>query len=213
MPRGIALTEEEQSRRRKEIFNASVHLFLSKGFNETSMREIAKAARIGKSTLYDYFPSKDDILLSFVEDELQRLTEKMEEIARQKIGAMEKLRQMMFAYMDYLATNEDFYMKLSFEVQRLAQESIERIQRKRHALQDLLRDMIEEGIREGSFRPVDSLLATRVMLTALTPAVYTTRPSGSRQEMMEEAFTFVLKGIQGTPPAQVKRSAPGKSNA
>src|SRR5512145_1680732 len=103
MPRGIPLTEEEQSRRRKEIFHASVHLFLSKGFNETSMREIAKAAGIGKSTLYDYFPSKDDILLSFVEDELQTLTEKMKEIAGQKVGAQEKLRQMMFAYMDYLA--------------------------------------------------------------------------------------------------------------
>jgi AcrR family transcriptional regulator len=55
MPKGIPLTEEEQARRRKEIFHASVHLFLSKGFNETSMR-IAEAAGIGKSTLYDYFP-------------------------------------------------------------------------------------------------------------------------------------------------------------
>ena len=196
MPKGIPLTEEEQARRRKEIFNASVHLFLSKGFNETSMREIADAAGIGKSTLYDYFPSKDDILLSFVEDELQRLTKEMKEIANRKVEMLEKLRQMMFAYMEYLATNEDFYMKLSLEVQRLAQESLERIQRKRHALQDMVRIIIEEGIREGSFRPVDSLLATRVIFTALTPAVYATRPSGSRQQMMEEAFTLMLKGIQ-----------------
>jgi AcrR family transcriptional regulator len=196
MPKGIPLTEEEQERRRKEIFNASVHLFLSKGFNETSMREIAEAAGIGKSTLYDYFPSKDDILLSFVEDELQKLTEEIQKIDEQTIGAMEKLRQMMFAYMDYLATNEDFYMKLSLEVQRLAQQSLARIQRKRHALQDVLRGILEEGIQEGCFRPMDSLLATRVLLTALTPAVYSTRPSGSRQQMMEEAFALMLKGIQ-----------------
>jgi AcrR family transcriptional regulator len=196
MPKGIPLTEEEQARRRMEIFHASVHLFLSKGFNETSMREIAKAAGIGKSTLYDYFPSKDDILLSFVEDELQTLTEKMKEIAGQKVGAQEKLRQMMFAYMDYLAANEDFYMKLSYQVQRLAQESLERMQRKRHALQDMLRGTIEEGIQEGCFRSVDSLLATRVILTALTPAVYATRPSGSREQMMEEAFNLMLKGMQ-----------------
>jgi AcrR family transcriptional regulator len=196
MPKGIPLTEEEQARRRKEIFHASVHLFLNKGFNETSMREIAEAAGIGKSTLYDYFPSKDDILLSFVEDELQTLTEEVKKIGGQNVGALEKLREMMFAYMKYLATNEDFYMKLSTEVQRLAQNSLERIQRKRHALQDMVRGTIEEGIREGCFRSVDSLLATRVIFTALTPAVYTTRPSGSRQQMMEEAFTFMLKGIQ-----------------
>lgn len=203
MPRGIPLTDEEQLRRRKEIFHASVHLFLSKGFNETSMREIAEAAGIGKSTLYDYFPSKDDILLSFVEDELQTLTEQAEEIAKQNTGAMEKLRKMMFAYMEYLATNEDFFMKLSYQVQRLAQESLERIQRKRHALQDLLRGIIDEGIQEGCFRHVDSLLATRVILTALTPAVYTTRPSGSRQQMMEEALTLILKGIQASTSSRL----------
>lgn len=206
MPRGIPLTDEEQLRRRKEIFHASVHLFLSKGFNETSMREIAKAAGIGKSTLYDYFPSKDDILLSFLEDELQTLTDQMGEIGKQNAGAMEKLRKMMFAYMEYLATNQDFYVKLSYQVQRLAQESIERIQRKRHALQDMVRGTLEEGIQEGCFRPVDSLLATRVIFTALTPAVYTTRPSSSRQQMMEEAFTLMLKGIEA--PAQPARPKP-----
>jgi AcrR family transcriptional regulator len=203
MPRGIPLTDEEQLRRRKEIFHASVHLFLSKGFNETSMREIAEAAGIGKSTLYDYFPSKDDILLSFVENELQTLTEQAEEITKQNTGAMEKLRKMMFAYMEYLATNEDFFMKLSYQVQRLAQESLERLQRKRHALQDLLRGIIDEGIQEGCFRRVDSLLATRVILTALTPAVYTTRPSGSRQQMMEEALTLILKGIQASTSSRL----------
>ncbi len=196
MPKGIPLTEEEQIRRRKEIAHTSVRLFLKKGFNETSMREVAEAAGIGKSTLYDYFPSKEDILLSFAEAELQRLTEQVKEIVDQKTGAQEKLRRIMFAYMDYLAENEEFYLKLSYEVQRLGQESLERIQSKRHAFQDLLRNILEEGIREGCFRRVDTLLATRVILTALTPAIYATRPSGSRQQMMKEAFTLMLKGIQ-----------------
>jgi hypothetical protein len=146
-------------------------------------------------------------LLSFVEDELQRLMEEAEKISNGNSGALEKLRQMMFAYTDYLATNEDLFMKLSLEVQRLAQQSLERIQIKRYALQDQVRGIIEEGIHEGSFRPIDSLLATRVIFNALTPAVYTTRPSGSRQQMMEEAFTLILKGIQASPRSRTP-SAP-----
>ena len=71
MPKGIPLTDEEHARKRQEIFDASVHLFLNKGFNETSMREIAAAAGIGKATLYDYFKTKDDILLSFFEREIR----------------------------------------------------------------------------------------------------------------------------------------------
>ncbi len=196
MPKGIPLTDEEQAKRRKEIFDASVHLFLSKGFNETSMREIAQAAGIGKSTLYDYFSTKDEILLSFVENELQILTEELAMIAGEAINAREKLRNLMFTYMEYLARNEEFYIKLNYQVQRLAVNSLERIQPRRHALQDLVRQAIEEGVRDGSFRPVNSLLATRVMFTALTPAVYTTRPSGSRQQMMEEAYRLLVEGIQ-----------------
>ena len=196
MPKGIPLTDEEQKKRRKEIFDASVHLFLSKGFNETSMREIAKAAEIGKSTLYDYFSSKDEILLSFVEEELHMLTEDLVMIVAEKATARDKLRNLMFAYMEYLARNEEFYIKLNYQVQRLAVNSLERIQPRRHALQDLVRQTIDEGVRDGSFRQVNSLLATRVIFTALTPAVYTTRPSGSRQEMMEEAYHLLMRGIQ-----------------
>ena len=65
MPKGIPLTEEEQANRRHEIFHKVVHVFAKKGFHETSMREIAASAGLGKSTLYDYFKTKDEILLYF----------------------------------------------------------------------------------------------------------------------------------------------------
>ena len=133
MPKGVPLTEVEQTRRRKEIFDASAHLFLEKGFNETSMREIADAAGIGKSTLYDYFHNKDDVLLSFFEDEIEGLTQRAREIAAQPINALDKLRQVMFMHLDYLVQNKHFYLKLSLEAQRLAQESQHRIQLKRYA--------------------------------------------------------------------------------
>jgi len=195
MPKGIPLTEEEQIRRRREIFDAAVHLFLEKGFNETSLRAIAQAAGVGKSTLYDYFRTKDDILLSVLEDELHSLTGKAQEIARQEIGADEKLLQIIFAYMRYLAANEDFFMKLSLEVQRMAQGSQVRILRMRHAYQDVIRAVIEAGIQDGVFRPIDPLLATRIILTAVSPAIYTTRPSGTRDQMMDGALSLLMQGL------------------
>ena len=196
MPKGIPLTEEEQSRRRREIFQSAVHLFVEKGFNETSMREIAEAAGIGKSTLYDYFATKDDILLSVVEEEVQNLTTKADKISQQPIETVQKLRQIFFEYMDYLAANEDFYLKLSLEVQRLALNSLARIQKKRYAYQDVIRGVIESGIQEGSLRPTDPLLATRVILAALSPAVYTTRPCNAREQMMENAFSLIMTGLK-----------------
>ena len=196
MPKGIPLTEEELDRRRHEIFGATVNLFLKNGFRETSMREIAEAAGMGKSSLYDYFKTKDDILLWAMEDEILDLTAAVREIANQPDLAIERLRQAMKKHLENLVTSKEFYLKLSFEVQRLTIESQKRIQVLRHAYQDMIRQLIDEGIQEGSFRQVDSLLVTRLLITALTPTVFTSRPTGTPQEMLEEAFDVIMKGIQ-----------------
>jgi AcrR family transcriptional regulator len=196
MPKGIPLTAEELNRRRHEIFAASVHLFLKKGFRETSMREIAIAAGMGKSSLYDYFKTKDEILLWGVEDELFDLRVAAQEIAGNPIPAIDRLRQVMQKQLEFLVERKDFYLKLSFEVQRLSMQSQKRIQVRRHAYQDLICKLIDEGIQEGSFRRVDSLLVTRTLITALTPTVFTSRPSGTPEEMLDAAFDIILRGIQ-----------------
>lgn len=196
MPKGIPLTEEEQQRRRKQIFAASVHLFLEKGFNETSMREIAKAAGIGKSTLYDYYQSKDDILVSYFASEIARIAARAEEIIQQNSSVREKLRQVMQMHLGYLVDSKQTFLKLSLEAQRLSPESQEQVQLHRHAYQDMLRELIEEGIRRGEFRPVNALFAARSIFSLLTIAVFTTRPTGTPEEMLEQALGILFEGIQ-----------------
>lgn len=195
MPKGIPLTEEEQAARRHEIFHRVVSIFLRKGFQETSMREIAEAAGLGKSTLYDYFKTKDDILLYFFEDQLNDLTETAQQIAMQNKAADQRLRQITQMHMEFLQANKSLFMKMSLEIQRLKLESQKKIQEKRHAYQDLIRALIDEGIREGAFRKVDSLLAARILITSLAPVVYTSRPTGSLQEMVKETLDIFIKGI------------------
>ena len=196
VPKGIPLTDEEQIRRRHEIFGASVKLFLRNGFQETSMREIAEAANIGKSTLYDYFQTKDEILVWGVEDEIMDLTVDAQKIVELPLPAIERLRKVMKTHLEFLAASKELYLKTSFEVQRLDLESQKRIQVRRHAYQDLIRQLIDEGVREGSFRKVDSLLVARLLLIAITPTVFTSRPTGAPQQMLNTALDIILKGIQ-----------------
>lgn len=196
MPKGTPLTDEELNRRREEIAQAVMPVLLEKGFQETSVREIADAAGIGKSTLYDYFKTKEDILIYATEKEVAFMTRRAQEIAQQPASVIEKLRQVMQMHLDYLVQNKEHYLKLTVELQRLSLESQRRIQVKRYVYQDLLRDLIAQGVREGVFRPVEPMLAARVIFSALMPIVFTSRPSGKPQEMMEEAFEMLLRGIQ-----------------
>src|SRR5438552_18035981 len=52
---------------RERLFRSALALFAEKGFAETTVEDITKAADVGKGTFFNYFPSKDHILLAFGE--------------------------------------------------------------------------------------------------------------------------------------------------
>ena len=56
---------------RERLFRAALNLFAQKGFAETTVEDITEVADVGKGTFFNYFPSKDHILLAFVEMQLE----------------------------------------------------------------------------------------------------------------------------------------------
>lgn len=196
MPKGIPLTEEEHARRRREIFDATIHLILEKGFTETSMREIATEAGVGKSTLYDYFHTKEDLLVFVVEEQLNHINHIALDIASQDGSAVERLRQLMQIHLDYLVKNKNFLLQLMLEIQRLSPASQKKIQLKRYAYQDLLRSLIEQGVAQGSIRQVDPAMVAKILIALMTPVVFTSRPVGSPEQMLSHALDIVMNGIQ-----------------
>jgi AcrR family transcriptional regulator len=196
MPKGIPLTQADLELRRHKIAESAVSLFIENGFNETSMRQIAKALGMGKSTLYDYFPSKDDIIVYVFQDHLSVLIQRAEVITGQEGEADKHLRRVMQMHLNFLLENKAFYLRLLFEAQRLKAESQQRIQEYRYVYQDLIKALIETGIQQGSFRPVDSTMAMKTLISMMTPVVFTSRPSGTPEEMLEAGIDLILNGLQ-----------------
>ena len=196
MPKGIPLTEEEIDRRRHEIFHSSVALILKQGFTGTSMQEIAEAAGVGKSTLYDYFPTKDHVLLFVFEEELDVFQEQAESMAARDIPVQEKLNKILEAHLETLLNNKNFFTEISLQVMQLGQVVQQRIMKKRYAYQDLLRAVLDQGVREGIFRPVNTRLAARAMIETMEVLVYTTRPTGTPREMLGDVLDIFMHGIK-----------------
>src|ERR1700675_3078724 len=65
--------ERRSNETRERLFRASLKLFAQKGFAETTVEDITNAADVGKGTFFNYFPSKDHILLAFAEMQLAKL--------------------------------------------------------------------------------------------------------------------------------------------
>lgn len=65
--------EDNKARRKQLIFRTALELFRTKGFAETTVEEIAEAADIAKGTFFNYFPTKEAVLLHLNEFQIARL--------------------------------------------------------------------------------------------------------------------------------------------
>ncbi|MGW8251141.1 MAG: TetR/AcrR family transcriptional regulator [Anaerolineales bacterium] len=59
--------KRKAAERRMQIINAAANLFAEKGFHRTTTRDIAEEADVSEGTLYNYFESKDDLLLDIMD--------------------------------------------------------------------------------------------------------------------------------------------------
>jgi AcrR family transcriptional regulator len=67
--------ERRSAEIRERLFRSALQLFAQKGFAETTVEDITEAADVGKGTFFNYFPSKDHILLAFSDMQLGKLEE------------------------------------------------------------------------------------------------------------------------------------------
>lgn len=67
----MGLREKKAARTREQILDVAAELFLSQGYDETTMEQIAEAAEVAPSTLYRYFPSKDLLILGRLTESIQ----------------------------------------------------------------------------------------------------------------------------------------------
>lgn len=77
-------------------------LFAKNGLENTTMNDIAVASKKGRRTLYTYFKNKEELYYAVIETELERLTQKMSEVAIKNIPPEEKLLELVFAHLNLI---------------------------------------------------------------------------------------------------------------
>jgi AcrR family transcriptional regulator len=87
--------ERKSAGTRERLFRSALHLFATKGFAETTVEDITEAADVGKGTFFNYFPSKDHILLAFSDMQLARLEEAVDQLAAMPIPIQEFLQALV----------------------------------------------------------------------------------------------------------------------
>ena len=163
------------------------------------MRQIAKAVGMGKSTLYDYFPNKAEILLFFTDQELAMTYETATRIAEQEMPAPEKLRGILQSLWTYLDQNRAMAALLTREVSKLGEDATKRVIHQRLRFRQVLERIIRQGIRDGTFRLVNPELAASALHSLMTMPFYDWMRSGEGTNVdtkVDELLDLYLHGMQ-----------------
>ena len=94
LPEPPSRRERHSAERRERLFRAALELFAHKGFAETTVEDITNAADLGKGTFFNYFPSKEHILLAFGEMQLAKLQAAFDEMRKNNVPVPVFLRSL-----------------------------------------------------------------------------------------------------------------------
>jgi AcrR family transcriptional regulator len=107
--------ERKKQETRRRIYSAAFELFLEKGFDETTVEEIAERADVAKGTVFNYFPHKAAFLAAIFEHWVNRITEEMGPVEEWKGTTRGKLEHLFSFLANLSAESPELFRKAFFE--------------------------------------------------------------------------------------------------
>ncbi|MFN0140298.1 MAG: TetR/AcrR family transcriptional regulator [Pyrinomonadaceae bacterium] len=176
---------------REAILDATDRLLARYGYRKMTIDDLAKEAGIGKGTVYLYFPSKEEIALSHIDRIVERLIEKLQEIAAGPGTAEQKLVKMLLERVVLRFDSVQHYtLGLNELLAELRPKLLER--RRRHFEEEagIIAGVIGDGQNAGRLTTGDALEIAQTLLSAtnsLLPYSLSVIELGDRTEVEKQA--------------------------
>lgn len=139
------------SKTRQILVDVARQLFATKGIANTTMNDIAVASGKGRRTLYTYFNKKEDVFSAVIESELDRLSEKLNDVASKKISPQEKIIELIYTHLTMIRETVVRNGNLRAEFFRNIW-MVEKVRKKFDEYEiELFRKVYAEGKTEGEF--------------------------------------------------------------
>ncbi len=135
------------------IRNAAIRVFARKGFHATRAEEIAEEARIAVGTIYNYFESKAQILLSVFEREFDEEVSLYESLSKSGMSVPERFREILRVHFARLAESRDLAVVLVRERYNASVEIGEAMAKMHRKMLDRTEKLLQDGVDQGWLRP------------------------------------------------------------
>ncbi len=149
-------TRQQQDATRRQIVASAVDLMTRQGFDGTTMKDIARAAGIGDATIYKYFPTKDRIVVGYLDDTVQQaLADTLQTPGFDGYGLQEKLQRLTDAVLERLLADREFVAQVRGLARRSPLSMLAEPLAARQGLRDAVSSFLEAAEASGEIEPCD----------------------------------------------------------
>ena len=181
----------------QEICLTAAQIFFTKGYNATSLNDIAKALDMTKAGLYYYVESKQDLLYRIVRLGLDSVKDEVLDPAHEIADAEQRLRFIVYNHSLLTAGGNHAVIIISHEVDSLNFNQQQEVLKRRRDYFDFIRDTLVELKSQGKLHEIDLTSATFTLLGMIIWLSRWFSPKGemSLEEVCKDVCEMALRGV------------------
>jgi TetR/AcrR family transcriptional regulator, cholesterol catabolism regulator len=196
----------EHLKSKEKLVQVAIELFSTRGFKGTSIRDIATAMNMSISNIYHYFGNKEGLLLAVLEHSSKGLVEKLDEISQMDLDPLERFKLLIKTHIQL----SEFYKK-EIKIFFLDEEhmSPEGMKINNQTQTDILQihiKSLKDLKKAGYLQCKSTTIAAFNILGIINWQMRWYRTDGSLtlEEVSWEIISFILHGILGSNPSDIK---------
>ncbi len=191
--------QNAHSNMRNDIVSIAAGVFAKFGFKKTTVDDIAHALRKGKSSIYYYFSSKEDIFKAVVDREAEALREKIEVILSSSQSTVDKIRAYVKTRMLAVRVMANYYTLIkNNDISNL--DLVEKLRSKYDTEEHgIIKKLLADGVASGEFKEMDIELSSVALLTAMKgleiPLFITSSKAENLETVLDDMLNILFYGI------------------
>ncbi|WP_213524808.1 TetR/AcrR family transcriptional regulator [Paenibacillus sp. J31TS4] len=184
----------------ERILDAAVKVFAETGYHGSQVSKIAREAGVADGTIYLYFKSKEDILISLFRERLGELVGKFKESAEDSKTAPEALRRICTIHYTELESNPELAYVTQIELRQSSLELRKAIGQTVKPYIQLIEAVLLQGMEEGAFRAdLDPKLTRLLIFGGMDETVTSWLISGRKYSLtsqVDKTVEFFLRALR-----------------
>ncbi len=183
---------------REAILDAAMQLFGKRGYNGTTMRDIANAVSMLPGSLYAHIDGKETLLVELVESGIERFLAIEQMLEALPLSPLVRMRAAIKAHVMVVAENPGRALVVFHQWRFLSEPNLPRALEKRNRYQKIFTGIVSDGISSGDFSgSLDSRVAVFAILGALnwTAEWYSPRGPDSPEAIGEKLADTMIAGL------------------